>query len=711
MRRKLLKAGWLIPIVVVLVGFGLYHQDPISLQVLRHNMFDQYQRWDARPYQDAPVRVVDLDDESLSRIGQWPWPRTRLVALVEQLRAQGASVIVFDVIFAEKDRTSPANMAQTWSDAPASLRNQLTALPDHDTLFARSLAKGSVVLGNMPEVENEPRPELIQHFEVVDLGPPSSQFLHNFSGSVGALANFQQAAAGNGAIAFVADADGIVRRVPLLVRINKQTAPSLSAEALRIKQHASDYVVTVSEEAGAGIEEVLIGDISIPTTKEGEIWVRFTHGGDARYIPAWKVLAGKVPASEIKDRIVLIGTSAKGLMDLRFSPLRQVVPGVEVHALVLEQIMTGKQLTRPNWSVGLEVPLSLVAGLVVGFLALYSGALVSAALAGVILVATGWGGWIAYSKYSLLLDPSFPALIMVTSFALGSLYHHIMSERRQRWVKQAFARYVSPNLVAHLVENPDELELGGYRRECSFIFTDLAGFTSLMEKLDPAEAVGLLNTYLDNMIRIAFENEGTLDRIVGDAVAIMFSAPVEQLDHRQRALRCAEAMHHFSIQYALDAQARGVPWGVTRIGIHTGEVTVGNFGGSTIFDYRALGDPVNTASRLESVNKQLGTLVCVSEATLFGCAGVEVRPVGRLVLKGKTEPLMVYQPRFSSQIELPSPDEDYAHAFAQMAQHHPDALATFTKLARLRQADPLVQFHLNRLNSGQVGDVIVFTSK
>jgi adenylate cyclase len=368
-------------------------------------------------------------------------------------------------------------------------------------------------------------------------------------------------------------------------------------------------------------------------------------------------------------------------------------------------------LIRPNWAIGLEVPLFIVGGLLVGFLALYSGALLSAALVIVMIGATGWGGWIAYSKYSLLLDPSFPALIMLLAFIFGSLYHHIMSERRQRWVKQAFARYVSPNLVSHLVDNPGELELGGHRRECSFIFTDLAGFTSLMEKLDPAEAVGLLNTYLDNMIRIAFEHEGTLDRIVGDAVAIMFSAPVEQPDHRARALRCAEAMHHFSIQYALDAQARGVPWGVTRIGIHTGEVTVGNFGGSTIFDYRALGDPVNTASRLESVNKQLGTLVCVSEATLSGCPDAKVRPVGKLVLKGKTEPLMVFQPIFSSQIELPYPDEAYEQAFTLMAQQQPDALARFTQLSAMRPDDPLVRFHLARLAAGQIGDVIVFSSK
>ncbi len=711
MQRKKLTLGWLIPVLIVLLGLGLYQIDPLFTQVLRNNLFDQYQRWDNPPYQDAPVRVVDLDNESLQRIGQWPWPRSKLAELVEKLRDAGAAAIVFDVVFAEADRTSPAMMANTWTQAPSALRKQLMALPDHDITFEQALSKGRVVLGNMPEDRVKSRYELARPFDVVELGPSSLPYLHGYGSSVGALPGFQAVAAGNGAVSFFPDADGVVRRVPLMVRVADQTMPSLSAEALRVSQHASDYVVTVSEQPGAGIEAVLIGDLSIATTRECEMWVRFTRGGHKRYLPAWKVFAGEIPQDQIAGNIVLIGTSAKGLMDLRFSPFKQIIPGVEVHALALEQVLAGTPLIRPNWAIGLEVPLFIVGGLLVGFLALHSGALVSAALVLVMLAVTGWGGWVAYSQYSLLLDPSFPGLIMLLAFGFGSLYHHTQSERRQRWVKQAFSRYVSPNLVAYLVDKPGALELGGQRRECSFIFTDLAGFTNLMEKLDPVVAVGLLNAYLDNMIRIAFEHEGTLDRIVGDAVAIMFSAPLEQADHRQRALRCAEAMHVFAIQYALDAQATGVPWGATRIGIHTGEVTVGNFGGTTIFDYRALGDPVNTASRLESVNKQLGTLVCVSEATLSGCQGAKVRPVGKLVLKGKTEPLMVYQPLFSSLIALPSPDQEYAQAYAQIAQQKPEAEATFASLAQTRPDDPLVKFHLNRLISGQSGDVIIFSSK
>jgi adenylate cyclase len=191
----------------------------------------------------------------------------------------------------------------------------------------------------------------------------------------------------------------------------------------------------------------------------------------------------------------------------------------------------------------------------------------------------------------------------------------------------------------------------------------------------------------------------------------MFSAPVEQPDHRQRALRCAIDMHRYAQRHAAEANARGVPFGATRIGIHTGEVTVGNFGGSTIFDYRALGDPVNTAARLESVNKQLGTLVCVSEATLSGCRDVVTRPVGKLVLKGKTLPLMVYQPLIADAGEQARPDPDYETAYRQLAENDPRAAATFERMAAERPDDPLVKLHLGRLHKGQSGEVIVFTEK
>jgi adenylate cyclase len=337
-------------------------------------------------------------------------------------------------------------------------------------------------------------------------------------------------------------------------------------------------------------------------------------------------------------------------------------------------------------------------------------ALVAAAACLGLLAAAATVAWVAFRSHGLLLDAALPALGIVLTFIVCSLAHHFVSEREQRWIKQAFARYVSPNRVAHLVDHPEDMNLGGARRECSFIFTDLAGFTTMMEGMDPGQAVALLNDYLDRMIAIAFAHEGTLDRIVGDAVAIMFSAPVAQPDHRQRALACGLAMDAFAVAYAAELQAKGIPFGHTRIGIHAGEVIVGNFGGSNIFDYRALGDPVNTAARLEAVNKHLGTRLCISEAIQAASPDMPVRPVGRLVLKGKSRPLAVFEP-LAAALPGSAPLADYRAAFAEMCRGEAAAAASFAALHTAWPDDPLVALHCRRLQAGDSGDLIVMAEK
>ena len=228
--------------------------------------------------------------------------------------------------------------------------------------------------------------------------------------------------------------------------------------------------------------------------------------------------------------------------------------------------------------------------------------------------------------------------------------------------------------------------------------------------MDPSEAVSLLNVYLDRMIAIAFSHQGTLDRIVGDAVAIMFSAPVLQTDHQRLAVNCALDMHRFTKEYCRELKAKGIIFGQTRIGIHTGEVIVGNFGGKTIFDYRALGDPVNTASRLEGANKHLGTLICVSEATLSGCPDIPVRPIGRLLLKGKLIPLLVFEV-IDSQVISGTDIKDYITAYELMRDVQSSALEAFRQLASNMPGDGLVAFHLKRLQNGKSGDLIELTEK
>jgi adenylate cyclase len=712
--RLLRRLYFFAPLLAVALVCGLMLADPPLVRTLRHALWDQYQRLEPRIYQDTAVRVVDIDEESLARIGQWPWPRYRIAELVDRLQQLQVAAVGFDVVFAEADRTSPAAVSRDWP-LSAGVRQQIAGLPDNDAVLAEQLKVSNVVLGFSLERKGPGTvPPTMPVLAPVVMGDPPQPYVHRFGSVVPPLPVLSASAPAAGALTFVPDNDGVVRRVPLVLRVGDQLVPTLVTELLRIGQGADNYLIRMGPASNPGIAEIRVGQVVLPTTRTGEAWVHYATERQQRLIPAWKVLAGEVTPDDVAGRLVLVGSSAQGLMDLRFSPLGGVVPGVEAHAQILEQALTDSFLYRPNWAVAVEAITLVVAGMGIGLLALYSGALLSAVVTATALGATVWGGWYAFSAQHLLIDSIVPAIGIFAAFLLGSMVHHFTSERRQRWVRQAFSRYVSPNLVNHIVNNPDSLELGGRRLTCSFVFTDLAGFTGLMEKIDPGEAVALLNRYLDEMIHIAFAHEGTLDRIVGDAVAIMFSAPVHQPDHQKRAFDCALAMQRYATQYALDLQARGIPFGHTRIGVHCGEVIVGNFGGSTIFDYRALGDPVNTAARLESVNKHLGTRVCVSEDVLSGVPGAQARRVGRLTLKGKTRALLVWQPlndglghEVSEAAAMPA----YEHAYDLMAQGDPDALDAFEHLASERPNDPLVRLHLRRLRQGESGEVIVMNEK
>lgn len=708
--------GIFIPVILVGLGLVLLLISPLPLQIMQNNLYDQYQRWYPRDYVDVPVRIIDIDEESLARLGQWPWPRTRIADLVERLHEANVAAIGFDIVFAEPDRTSPQAMLELWSlDDP--LRDALTSLPDHDKVMADSLNFAGVVLGfvaqqnsaannetesTFPQTVREPaRP-----FRYINQGEPPNHWLHKFEGAITALPAFEATADGNGALSFVPDSDGIVRRVPLVLLVSGKPVPSLAAEMLRVAQNEKNYILKV-EGDDIGLAEIKIGQLNIPTTDQGEVWIHYSPAAPERYLPAWRVLTEEIPELSLDGHIVLIGSSAQGLMDLRFTPMNHVMPGVEIHAQAVEQMLLGHNLYQPDWSLAAVGIVIVIGGLFIGFLSVRTKALFAASVTLVCLLGLFLSGWHAFRHYGLLLDTVTPGLVFATTFLLASLLHHFISEREQRWIKEVFSRYVSPNRVNYLIRNPSSVDIGGIQQECSFIFTDLADFTQLMEKIDPIHAMAFLNTYIDGMVAIAFHHEGTLDRIVGDAVAIMFSAPVQQTDHQKRALACALEMDVFATDFAKKLNEKGIPFGKTRLGINTGDVVVGNFGGSSIFDYRALGDAVNAAARLEHVNKFLGTTICVSEVTLKGCVNANVRPVGRLILKGKENVVQVFEPLVAHRVGKYAPLNEYKAAYDLMANKDTvSAVKVFRDLVDRYPDDPLVVLHSRRLNEGAVDDLI-----
>lgn len=675
----------LLPLIGIGLGCLILVTDPVPIQTLRHLVFDQYQRWYPRAYQDVGVRIVDIDDESLARLGQWPWPRDKIAKLTAALKKAGASSIGFDMLFSEPDRTSPSAFIHRWP-LNTEVKNQIAALPDPDEQFASVLRTGRVVLG-IAETSKDHQSK-IAGIGLVIKGEPKKLSLPRLNGALTALPTLATAAAGNGAITFTPDADGIVRRVPLLVAVGNAVIPSLSAEVVRAAQSARSMIV---HNQNTGIAQIDIGKFRIPTTADGQFWIHFTGPVAKRTISAWRILAGDFPANSLPNTLLMVGTSAQGLQDLRFSPLGGVIPGVQIHAEALEQIRSGHWLVRPPWTLPLEAAILLFVGLALIVFTLRSSALMAGLVAIITLFCLNVMGWIAFRRYGLLLDAVTPSIGLMLIYMMASVSRHMATEARQRWIQQAFARYISPNRVAYLMSHPQELALGGSRQNCSFVFTDLTGFTSLIERTAPDAAVGYLNGYLDGMIQTAFHYEGTLDRIVGDAVAIMFSAPTIQSDHKQRALACALDMQKFAIQYAASLLP-DVVLESTRIGVHSGEVVVGNFGGKTIFDYRAMGDTVNIAARLETLNRHVGTTMCMSEVVKNACPDIPSRAVGRVRLKGKSEYVKVFEP-------LQSSDPEYDDAYALMVNADPTAIRIFEGLAVNRPNDRLVAFHLHRLKT------------
>jgi len=519
------------------------------------------------------------------------------------------------------------------------------------------------------------------------------------------LPQLEHNAVGIGALTFFPDVDGVVRRMPMVLRWEKTLLPAFPAEMVRVALEQQNYIFRVSNLGFDG--ELVVGKLVLPSLSRGEIWLHYAPVDSGRYIPAWKVLAGSVAPEQLTGKILLLGASAQGLANKHITPLGDWVSGAEIHAQTVEQILEGRALSRPFWAMPAELLTMVLGSCLMSIVARRLSVRLSLTITFSTITVLALAGYLAFDRYGILLDPLTPLLVLFLTFSLSSSIHYLENERRQRWLQLALSRYLSPNLVEHLINHPEQLELGGQRRECSFVFTDMEGFTAFMEKIGPADAVEVLNEYLNRIVTIAFKYDGTIDRVVGDSVAIMFSAPVRQADHKQRALHCGLEILAFACDFTRQMNQKGVPVGATHIGVHSGEVVVGNVGGSNLFDYRALGDAVNTASRLQGANKYLGTTICVSETTFAGCRNVRARPVGRLLLKGKSEAIAVYQPMLAP---LPA-DDDYLEAYQLMAAQDGSALVAFERLAERYPHDVLVMFHLNRLRAGSLGDLIELKHK
>lgn len=688
---------------------------------LRNVVFDTYQQIDPRePFEGSPVLIVDIDDVSLQKIGQWPWPRDYLAAITGYLQDIGAAAIVYDVFFAEPDGSSPSTVFERLPGDARSLLDGIT-LPNNDETFASTIARGRVVLGmsiNDGSLEDgRPPPDL--HYGITTSEPSALEYMPAAPGLTRNIGSLEEAAAGLGMITISPDVDGVIRKVPIMYRVGDQGYASLALEALRVAQGENTYsfkTVGGSGEQGygenTGIVKMKVGQFIIPTDHKGAMRIHFAHAGAEEVVPIWKIVTGDVDPATLQGRIVLIGTSASGLRDLRYNTLGEEVPGVFMHAQMIDQILTESYLVRPDWAEGAEFILTIVVSFLLIIVVMRFGAVWSAILGGVLVLAGAGGALWAFLEMRLLFDPLLPSVAALAVFMVCSSARYWQTEREQKFIRGAFKTFVSPNLVDSLALHPEALKLGGTRKECTFIFTDLAGFTSFVEKSDPEVAVPLLNDYIDNMVRIGLKHGGYLDKIVGDATVFHFNAflpPLDQPDHRQRAYDCAMEMNAWSDAYSKQKQAEGIPLNETRIGINSGMVTMGNFGGA-VMDYTAHGDAINTAARLESAGKFLGVHVSLAGATLEGVSNFVGRPCGTLVLKGQTTGTPVFEPMTPERLNGPAVQK-YLEAYELMKAEDPKAEEAMEEVLLLDPDDGLAKMHLQRLRDGQNGIRIVMTSK
>lgn len=694
-------------LVVLLAAFRILLDPPI-LQDFRHNVFDQYQRLSPRPYQPVPVRIIDIDDESLARLGQWPWPRDLLAQLIERLGQLGSATIALDMVFAEPDRLSPAHLLTRWPELSAQLElssaNTETPLPDFDQILAQTIAQYPVVGGfALNHNPNEARPP---SKDLALIGASPERIVPTYPGAVVNLPLLQQAFSGVGSFAAKrTDRDAVVRRIPLVQFHQQRLVPSLSLEALRVVQKANTIAVrSETYQNQAQLERIRVGAFEVPVNADGSFWLHYTDPGVNRRLPAWQILQNDVAelqrlAPLLNGHIVFIGTSGLGLEDFATTPLVTALPGVELHAQALEQMLSGWFLQRPFWAAAVETLFILILGIALVIFMPRIGPLWCAAVGSVALALALGSSWLAFTQYRLLLDPVFPALAVLVIYIVMSLLAYVRTELQRYQIRRAFAQYMAPQMLQQLEEDPKRLQLGGESREMTFLFTDIAGFTSLSENIPPEQLLPILNRYLDGACNVVTEHSGYINKIIGDAIFAIFNAPFDQADHAQRAVNCALALDHFSREFASELKQQNIEFGITRIGVNTGTATVGNFGGTRRFEYTALGDAVNTAARLESANKLLGTHICVAETTVAQCQSTAFRPLGKLLLRGKNVAVEAFEPLTATELDQPGLN-DYLDAYQRLCNADHSALAAFQKLAETCPDDPVVSLHIQRLNQG-----------
>ncbi len=637
----------LIPFAIIISFIPVI--DPFNLfNNLKNSAFDIFQNISPRESISADsVLILDIDEESLSKLGQWPWPRTILSNLVDKTYL--SAVLGFDVVFAENDRTGSSELKKLYKNEE-SLLKILDQVPNSDNLFSNSIANhGTVVLGAIPSntLENSFKPK----FGLIEQGDDPRKFLTEFSGIQTNLKLLDEAAKGIGSMS-IGNNDSVIRKLPLFENINGSLVPSLPLEMLRVAIGASTFQIKSSNASGenafgeeTGINNVKLGNLIIPTNDDGNVWIHYSRN-PIKKIPIWEVLSAKYQKEYFEGKILIVGASAPGLFDLRSTPLENNVPGVQIIANLTDQILAGQFLKRPDWMFGLEVITGLLLALLITFFIQFLGPI------GGLMIFLGGnslsviGSYYIFNIYNYLIDPISPLVICLLAYLVITFFNFLFTELERSKVRNAFSQYMSPVMVEKLAKSSESLKLGGERKEMTFLFSDIRGFTSISEKYkdDPETLTDLINNLLTVLSNEILTNQGTIDKYMGDCIMAFWNAPSEDEEHREKSIDAAFAMSKALNILNEEREKLKEEKLSIGIGINTGDCIVGNMGSDKRFDYTVLGDSVNLASRLEGQSANYGMQIILGEETTKGVSEEKYTffELDLIAVKGKSEPVSIY---------------------------------------------------------------------
>ena len=652
--------------------FGLLH----AAQVWRFETVDKLEAmaYDARlralmpGTMDERIVIVDIDEKSLSEVGRWPWPRQHMAQLMRQLfETQAVAAVGMDVVYAEPDESSGLTQLQALAQGPfknqAGFAEQVRKLADkldHDQLFANTLSQRRVVMGYYFTSDRGghksgqlPAPVLAP--ETLGQRRFQATSWNGFGSNIPKLA---QAAPHAGFFNPIVDVDGVVRSLPLLAEHNGAYYESLALGLFRALLDRPPVEPGFPAGAFSSNDYPSLETVNLVLGPQQHLPIHVDHqagvlvpyrglggpaGGSFRYIPASDLLLDRLPPQTLKDKVILLGTTAPGLMDMRVTPVSEVYPGVETHANVLAGLLDGHLPLRPDYTVGYEVVLLVTIGLLM-FVVLPRvsalGALVfSLGLTTCLVAINGW----MYTGLDLVLPVANPLLVTMALFALHMIYGYFVESRSKRNLAQLFGTYVPPELVDEMVKQPEDYSMQATERELTVMFSDMRGFTALSETLSPQALQALLNQLFSELTQVIRQQRGTIDKYMGDCVMAFWGAPVPSQQHAEQAVMAALGMRTAMRTFNQKQAAQGLPLVGMGIGLNTGPMFVGDMGSDVRRSYTVIGDAVNLGSRLEGLSKMYGVDLVASDSTRQqagdGCTWQEL---DRVKVKGKQEAVTIH---------------------------------------------------------------------